>query len=374
MGKARIAGGESMRGAEHFERALALARDELTRARLRPLAANSLVTTGDPRGLVYVREALAVLDPETHPVETASALSIEGRFHHLAGRHREAAALLERAAHLADPSRVEGALSSLHASILSLVYAYLSGAYQHLGLFEQADRWAWRAVEFGKTHRIVLAEAIGYEFLGENATATGEYERGLAYAAREREIVSPVHSRERLAWTGWVAAVCSMLTGDRDTAKREYEEALALAKRIGERRLHTLLSAFHGAFLADLGHLDEALRVALAALQQAEDLDLVYMRTESHRCLAHVRFRRGEIEEAIRHCEAVLALVEGKDPKVSRLWMGPLHVEALAAAGRREEARTRLDDYAALVAECQTPRFSREVVRLRAWLEPIRPS
>jgi hypothetical protein len=50
------------------------------------------------------------------------------------------------------------------------------------------------------------------------------------------------------------------------------------------------------------------------------------------------------------------------------MWMGPCHVEALIAAGRVDEARTVLDEYAALTAECQSPHFQREAARLQTVL------
>ena len=38
---------------------------------------------------------------------------------------------------------------------------YMAGGYQHYGLYIEADRWAWRAIEFGKKHDILFAEAVG---------------------------------------------------------------------------------------------------------------------------------------------------------------------------------------------------------------------
>ena len=52
---------------EHFERALALTTEPYARARLQCQAAASLVATGDQRGLDFLREALAVLDPISNP-------------------------------------------------------------------------------------------------------------------------------------------------------------------------------------------------------------------------------------------------------------------------------------------------------------------
>jgi hypothetical protein len=49
---------------------------------------------------------------------------------------------------------------------------------------------------------------------------------------------------------------------------------------------------------------------------------------------------------------------------VSRLWLGPLYIEVLLAAQKRDEAATRLAAYQTLVNDCQSPRFSSEATHL----------
>lgn len=46
------------------------------------------------------------------------------------------------------------------------------------------------------------------------------------------------------------------------------------------------------------------------------------------------------------------------------LWLGPLYIQVLLAAEKRDEAAQRLADYQALVADCQTPRFTAEAAHL----------
>ncbi|MDQ2922347.1 MAG: hypothetical protein M3R52_12160 [Acidobacteriota bacterium] len=130
IGKLYFLHGEMLPAGEHFERALALTTNPAIRARLQCQAAASLIALSDQRGVEYLREALAVLDPVTNPLETANALSIEGRFHHLAGRQKQAIELLERAAGLVEPATAADEVSSFAASIISQIYAYTSGAYQ----------------------------------------------------------------------------------------------------------------------------------------------------------------------------------------------------------------------------------------------------
>jgi Tetratricopeptide repeat len=74
---------------------------------------------------------------------------------------------------------------------------------------------------------------------------------------------------------------------------------------------------------------------------------------------------QGRLTEAVALFESVLELTEGTDAKVSRIWTGPLHVEALIALGRDDDARRCLEAYAATLAQCQAPFYDAEVARLR---------
>jgi len=407
IGRTYVLHGEMIAAGEHFERALGLAQDPQARAHLHSLAAASLVTTGDQRGLDHLREALAVLDPKINPLGTANAISIEGRFHHLAGRHKKAIDLLERAAGLVAPIAEQDSVTQFAASIIPRIYGYLAGAYQHYGRFLDADRWAQRALDFGVAHNVLFAQALGLEYLGENAIYSGDFIAGIEYAEREREIAATLHSRERRGWTHYIAAECAFYSGDLERAEREFIEGIALAETIGELRLASLLKGSFAVLQADLASdyraggvsdrygapaptgsgidrvegqrlLDEALQTALDNFQAGETSDLLYSRFEGRRCLAAVRFRRGEFDEAERLCAAASELVSGTESRLSRLWLGPLFIEALLAAGLHAEAEGKPDEAAAkrglavehlanyqeLVADCQSPRFTREAMRL----------
>ena len=410
IGKAYLLHGEMIPAGEHFERALELASDPSVRARLQCQAASSLVATGDQRGVDYVREALQVLDPVANPLETANALSIEGRFHHLAGRHKKAIELLLRAAELVAPTVAGDNVSSFAAPMISQVYAYTAGAHQHYGLFADADEWARRALRFGEKHNVPFAQAIGFEFLGEDAVHSGAFEAGLENATREREIAEKLHSRERRAWTHLVMSQCSFSLGRFDEAEVEFVEGIALAQSIGEHRVVSLLKPNYAVLQATTGRLDEALETASENLEHSGATGLLYSRFEALRCLAAVRFIRAlktdpsrsdalrsdalrseifksqisaplqsepeapkgktsDMDEALRLCEEAFALVSPTESRVSGLWLGPLYIEVLLAHGRRAQAREKLNEYQQLTAECQSPRFSNEAVRLRALVE-----
>ena len=401
IGKAYLLHGEMIPAGEHFERALALATEPGVRARLQCQAASSLVATGDQRGVEYVREALRVLDPATNPLETANALSIEGRFHHLAGRHKTAIQLLLRAGNLVAPTAEAETIDTFAAPIISQIYAYTAGAHQHYGLFADADRWARRAIEFGTKHKIPFAQAIGYEFLGEDAVHAGEYEAGLGYAERELEIVEKLHSRERRAWVHLVVSQCCVEVGQLERAEKEYVAGITLAESVGEHRVTSLLKPNLAIAQARLGRYDEALQTALENLEQVGPASLLYSRFEALRCLAGVRFLRAlsgvskrgaesisgdglkELNEAERLCAEAVELVSPTESRVSRLWLGPLYIEVVLAQGKRakaendnaaaeqkfSEAAKLLATYQELVTECQSPRFTAEASRLAAMSE-----
>ena len=372
IGKAYFLHGEMIGAGEHFERALSLTTDPEARARLQCQAAASLVATGDQRGVEYVREALTVLDPLTSPVETANALSIEGRFHHLAGRHKAAIHLLLRSGTLVQPTVDGPTVSSFAAPVISQVYAYTAGAHQHYGLFADADQWARRALDFGTRHNIPFAQAIGYEFLGEDAIHAGNYKQGLEYAERELELVDKLQSRERRAWVLMIIAQSSFPLGDYERAERAFREGLHIAESVGENRVRSILKPNYAALRAVLGRYDEALQMALESVSASESTNLLYSRFEALRCLGEVYLQRAteggsdeaELLEAERACARADELVSPTESRVSQLWLGPLYIKVLLALRKEAEARERFLAYEKLVALCQSPRFVRALERL----------
>ena len=178
-------------------------------------------------------------------------------------------------------------------------------------------------------------------------------------------IAGRLHSRERVTWTHLYAGLSLLLLGRLREGEEELETGLAMAEGIGERRVAMLLLAYLANAQGMLGDLDKAHATAGTAVARAEDSKLIYMRTESKRVMGEILVLQGRLEDGIRQFEEILEITAGTDARVSRLWAGPPHVDALLAAGRRDEARTRFDGYAAMVSQCQSPRFSRELDRLR---------
>jgi tetratricopeptide (TPR) repeat protein len=306
---------------------------------------------------------LKVLDPVTNPLETANALSTEARFHHLAGRHKKAIELLMRVVEIVAPTAESESVSTFAAPMISQIYAYTAAAHQHYGLYVEADRWARRGIEFGEKHNVLFAQATGFEYLGENSVHKGEYEAGLKYTEREIEIAEKLHSRERRAWIHYCAAQCRLFLNEIEKAEQELLDGLTLAEAIGERRALALMRSSLAIVQVMQGRRDEALQTAQANLEQSSANQL-YTHFEALRCLAEVRFRRDEHEEAEEVCRAADALISPTDSRVSQLWLGPLYIDVLRALSKKEEAVERLEAYRLLVAQCQSARFTAEVSRL----------
>jgi tetratricopeptide (TPR) repeat protein len=398
IGKTFLLHGDLIPAGEHFERAMKLTTDPHVRARLQTEAAASLVTTGDQRGVEYLHEALKVLDPIKEPLETANAIATEARFHHLAARHSKAIELLKRAADLVAPAAAAETVSTFAAPIITQIYAWLAGAYEHYGLYDESNAWAQRAVEFGERLNVSFAQAVGIEFQGENANHIGNFLAALELADRERAIADRIHSRERRSWAHFIAGVAAQLLNDWKRSEREYVDGIALAEAIGEKRVVMLMRGHYAVLLAEQGAsaggdsvdgrrlLDAALETAQQNHEEAEASGLFYMRSDGRRCLALVRRLRGELEEAEQMCAATDELIRGTESRVSQLWLGPLYLDVLItnADRHKQEGRTQdavdklahareyLKEYERLVGECQSPRFKKEAERFaeKLWSAP----
>ena len=154
-----------------------------------------------------------------------------------------------------------------------------------------------------------------------------------------------------------------LLLGEIELAERELLDGIALGEAIGENRVLGLMRPILGVVQAIQGRYDEALQTVEENLRRSSP-SLLYSHFEALRCFAEVRFRRGEIEEAEQLCRQAEELVSPTESRVSQLWLGPLYIEVLLAAQKRDEAEKKLSVYQTLVADCQAPRFTSEAARL----------
>ena len=152
------------------------------------------------------------------------------------------------------------------------------------------------------------AEALGYEFLAENANLSGRWRDSLAHAATERAIAERIHSRERLAWTYMPTAMSELGLGHPDLAAAAIETGVAIAWAIGERRLAPFLQVYASVAAADLGWLDEALRLAQESLVVADAAGLLFFEprpaVHSPTCTTRAASGRPPFACAMRCCRS----------------------------------------------------------------------
>jgi tetratricopeptide (TPR) repeat protein len=326
-----------------FEQALALATRREERAVLKTRIGTAYVQPGDERGLGFLREAQAELDPRTQPDELAHTLTMLGRYYHYRAQHQQSIAYLEKARELAEPLG--------QAPTLTYIYSYLAGAYQHLARFEPSMYWARQCIALGERQNYPLASALGYEFLAETAGVAGESHEAIEYARLDGEIGQRIGSLDRMAWAAFSRAKPLFDLGNLQEARDVARSNLLLAERYGEKRLMVWLGGLLGLVEADLG-LDEAARTnAELALTRADETGQVPLQCWSRRTRAYLHIKHQEWEAALALCHEGETLYAPTENRVAPLFIGALAAEAYWGAQRLEEAERQVADYLELTRE-----------------------
>ena len=86
------------------------------------------------------------------------------------------------------------------------------GAYQHLAQLDKSDHWARSSITLGEQKNHLLAQAIGYEFLAENAACRGEWDESYRLTRKNRELAGKMGALNRQAWSEYprIAALWNM--------------------------------------------------------------------------------------------------------------------------------------------------------------------
>jgi len=321
---------------EGYERALARVSAGDARAALKSKIGQVYCQVGDARGLPYLEEALAELDPATRTNELALSMAFVGRYHHYRTEHRKAIEFLERARQLAEPLDDPATLAS--------IYSFLAGANQHLLEYAVSDDWSRKSIAFGERKNYPLAMANGYEFLAENCAGRGLWKETLGHATRDRELGTRSGSLARVAWADFATVQALQGTGRLAEARAVAQGALKLCEQIGEFRLATWLDPALATIAADMGD-DDAARVhAGSALQRAQQLQQLVLTAWALHAAGYAAMRRDDVDEAMRMYAQYLPLLRETENGIVRNFMLGAAAEAHLRAGRVDEA-------AALVAQ-----------------------
>jgi class 3 adenylate cyclase/tetratricopeptide (TPR) repeat protein/type II secretory pathway predicted ATPase ExeA len=313
-----------------YERALARVSGREARAVLKSKIGQVYCQVGDARGLPYLEEALAELDPVTQTNVLAMSMAFVGRYHHYRAEHRKAIDFLERARQLAEPLDDPATLAS--------IYSFLAGACQHLLAYAESDDWSRKSVAFGERKNYPLAMANGYEFLAENAAGRGLWNETLGFAARDREFGTRSGSLARVAWAEFATVQALLGTGQLTAARAAALGALKLCEQIGEFRLATWLDPSLAIIAADLGDADTARQHAQSALARARQLGQLVLTAWALHAAGYAAMQRNDADDAMRWYAQYLPLVRDTENGIVRNFIMGFAAEAFLRAGRVEEA------------------------------------
>ena len=349
MGDINEARGTTQPAAASYERALATATTESARAAINAKIGTTYCNVGDPRGLSYLEAAVATLDPATQTNELAIATASMGRYYHYRTEHRKAIEFFQRARDLAEPLD--------DAATLALVYSFLAGGHQHLLMYNESDRWAHISMAMGERKKYPVAIALGYEFLSENDTARGQWDRALARAAANRDEGGKAGSLARVAWSGFPTAQALHGKGELAAARKAAEDALDLSGRIGEERLATWLGPMAAIITADMGEDDAALVHAERAWERAQKLGQLVLTAWAQNALGVAALRRGDVPAALGWYEQYVPLVRDTENGVSRHLVIASAAEAFLRAGRLDEAGSLAAQAVEIAEFAEAPHF-----------------
>jgi tetratricopeptide (TPR) repeat protein len=360
-GDAAYAQGELLDSAAHYERALAATEDADRRNALRGKIGEVYVTSGDPRGFDHVRAALAELDPERLPRETAQARVIEARYYHLRGE-------LERAAECYGPT-VELAERVGDPGLLVRALAYVSGTYQHMARFDESDAAAQRCIEIGERENVPAGVMFGCEFLCENAYYRGFWHDGIRYGEREEAVARETHALERRLWAHFRAYMLHQV-GRIAEAEKLFRDGAMESERTGERRVELFLRMGLAGCLIDLGRAAEADKLSQGAMDEADEAGLIAHRISGRSFRVYVLLRQKRFEEALRDARTAVELWTTSGSRGVGLIHGAQFAEALVRGGA-EAAETLqvLDAHRAIAEETGAEHRLGQNLRVRGLLE-----
>ena len=343
--------------ADAYLRALDRTTDFSERARLKALVGEAYMHPGDQRGLPYLEAAVSELSAVDQAGELAMAWASLGRYHHYATAHVKAIEYLNRACILAEAAG--------DVNVLVMAQIFLSGAYQHMTRFEESDRWALATIQLGKTHGLPDAEALGYEFLSENAMNRGLWDECIRYARLNHEIGQRIGALDRVAWSGFPESVGWSAKGDLVKARSIALETLDLADRIGEARLRTWLDAHLARLSADLDDWAAAEQYARSGVARAEALGQLALQIFSQNAVAYIHLRREEWTEAVAVFDSLFAMARSTDNRLGALYGSGNYALTLVNVGRLIEAETVLRDVEIQAIDAHAPHTEAEVKHIR---------
>jgi tetratricopeptide (TPR) repeat protein len=347
LGDVHLKSGRAPEAAEWLELALAVTTDPKRRGVLMASLGEAMATASDERGVKVLESALELLDPETQADKMAVAHAMLARFHHYRMRHRSSVAELTEARRLAEPLD--------DPRTLVPIYAFLAGAFQHMGEMTESMAWAQRTIDLGERKQYLPAIAMGHEFMAEDLSFVGRWREALTHSEENRRLGERMGAKDRVAWSYFADVLSYAVSGRLEPGVESARAGHEIAVEIGETRLVIQLLAQGSVLHSERGDKAIGREMADRAIALSETIRQGYLRLISHRALAiwHVRF--GDPGEAVELIDRHLAPMLATDHRISIAHSQPDLALALLAAGRPAEASERAAAAADMAQACGSP-------------------
>jgi DNA-binding winged helix-turn-helix (wHTH) protein/tetratricopeptide (TPR) repeat protein/TolB-like protein len=267
----------------------------------------------------------------------------------IAGRNTEAVATLAALRKLPLPLRDDPRID--------LVAAEIS---RRQGRPEEELRAAAAAAEKGQKlgQTQILGEAL--LFRGDALYTVGRPEESLASLHRAQKLFGEASNQAAQARTLNRIGAVLLDMGNLAEAEKNYQEALAIARRVGSDDLVATQTLALGFVARNLGDLERSRALAGEAHARFVELGEQFYQTRSLFKIADVLWQMGDAEGARRRFEEVLALARKSGNRVEEARALNGIGESLLAAGLLKEARQRQEQALAISRSSGDPFLSAE--------------
>jgi tetratricopeptide (TPR) repeat protein len=173
--------------------------------------------------------------------------------------------------------------------------------------YAQAQKYYESALAAAREVGARFGEAALSTNLGYQAFRRGDFREAQSFNQQGLAICREIESRSGEATILCNMGLVALAQADHVGAVASCEQALTVAREIGERWLEGYALTWLGDSSARLGQLDDAVEYLQQALYLRQELEQEQLIVESRACLARVRLARGELVEAQREVDHILA-------------------------------------------------------------------
>jgi tetratricopeptide (TPR) repeat protein len=195
----------------------------------------------------------------------------------------------------------------------------------------------------------------------------GKWQDALEFAEQEIEIGKNTGQLIAVSWAERNLADACYGLGDLRSAKGAIQQALDMAKAMGNFRLAVHASARLSIIQTDLGQVELAEQNARSAVEQASDFhQILIMAWSSLYALAYWHVQRGDWEDAFEHLNQAADIIAETDNRGYLLLNDPLYAEASLRVGKIEKATAIVERTLTMAREAPSPHIEAVIRRVQA--------